>query len=86
MDNLLTVACQRNMAERELAAFLHVVTELYGPEEAEMSAHDWLDELESLNCIPGPTPREWRLVTIAAANLLSKRINNQGVGTRPPNR
>jgi hypothetical protein len=69
-----------NLAERELGAFLYAVTELYGPEEAKMSAHDWVDELELLECLPGPTPREWRLLTIAAAHRLSKRVNGQSAG------
>jgi hypothetical protein len=36
-----------SMAERELSAFLSVVTELYGAEQARISAEDWIDEFES---------------------------------------
>ena len=71
-----------NLAERELGAFLYIVSELYGPEEAESSAQDWLDEFELLEYIPGLTPREWRLVTIAAANRLSKRVTKRGGGNK----
>jgi hypothetical protein len=86
MSNEIASACQTEMAERELGAFLHVVTELYGPEEANNSGQDWLDELELLDNLPGPTEREWRRLTIAAANRLAKRINEQCAGTRLPHR
>jgi hypothetical protein len=66
---------QAEIAKRELAAFLHVVSELYGPEEAELSAQDWIDELELLHCPPELTPRDWRLVTVAAASRLAKRVS-----------
>ena len=33
------------MAERELSAFFRAVTKLFGLEQAEMSAEDWLIEL-----------------------------------------
>ena len=82
MSNDIESASQINMAERQLGAFLHVVTELYGPEEANLAAEDWLEELELLDRIPGPTEPEWRLLTIAASNLLSQRVNRQCVGTR----
>ena len=70
-----------DMATRELGAFLHVVSQLYGPEEAELSAHDWLDELKLLDRISEPEPRDWRLVTIAAASRLAGRVASQGHGT-----
>ena len=35
------------MAERELSAFMLAVTELFGPEQARLSAEDWLDESET---------------------------------------
>jgi hypothetical protein len=67
-----------SFAERELGAFLRAVTELYGPEEGRISAEDWLDELESMDGVPGPTTREWRLVTIAAAARLASRLTQKG--------
>lgn len=36
-------------AERELGAFMSAVNELYGPEQARISAGDWIDELESMD-------------------------------------
>lgn len=59
------------MAKRELGAFMSVVTELYGSEQAKLSAGDWLEELESLDRLPGLESREWRRVKIAAAARLA---------------
>jgi len=63
----------KTMAERELSAFLSGVTELYGPEQAEASAGDWLGELMASNGLPTST-REWRTLTIAAAARLASRV------------
>lgn len=63
------------MAERELAAFIAAVTELYGVEEAWMSAEVWLDELATMNTLPGPASRDWRTVTIAALARLASRLS-----------
>ena len=41
---------QIQMAERELSAFIRAVTELFGPEQARLSAEDWLDESELMDC------------------------------------
>src|SRR5947209_5618419 len=67
-------ACLMSMAERELDAFLSAVTESYGPEEARISAEDWLDELESMDRIPGSTTRDWRMITIVAVARLASRL------------
>jgi len=48
------------MAEREFWAFISAVKELHGPEQAQFSAVDWLDELESMDSKPGSTSRHWR--------------------------
>jgi alkylhydroperoxidase/carboxymuconolactone decarboxylase family protein YurZ len=61
------------MAERELSAFFTAVTELYGPEQAEASAEDWLRELMASDGLPTST-REWRTLTIAAAAQLANRV------------
>jgi hypothetical protein len=62
------------MAEREFAAFTRAVTELFGPEEARLSAEDWLNEVASTSCLPGPTTREWRMVTVASLARLTIRM------------
>ena len=62
-------------AERELSAFVHAVRELYGPEEAQLSTVDWLDEADSIDMPPVSTGRNWRAVTIAASARLASRVN-----------
>jgi hypothetical protein len=62
------------MAEREFVAFTRAVTELFGPEQARLSAEDWLNELASMDCLPEPASREWRCVTVAALARLAIRM------------
>jgi len=35
---------QTHLAERELSSFIAAVTKLFGPDQAKLSAKDWLDE------------------------------------------
>jgi hypothetical protein len=72
-DNL-TYAEQTHLAERELAAFIGAVRELFGPEQARLSAEDWLDESEVMDSPPRSTSRDWRAVTVAASARLANRI------------
>ncbi len=69
-----TYADQMNLAERELASFIGAVTELFGPEQARLSADDWLDESQLLDCPPRFTSRNWRAVTVAASARLANRL------------
>ena len=71
-------ACLMSMAGRELGAFLSAVTDLYGPEQATISAQDWLDELESIDHVPGSATRGWRWITMAAAARLARRLTQAG--------
>jgi len=64
---------QIHMAERELSAFISAVTELFGPEQARLSAEDWLDESELMDSPPRSTSRDWRAVTVAAPARLANR-------------
>jgi hypothetical protein len=57
------------MAERELSAFFHAVAVLFGPQQAEHSAEDWLHELTANECLP-TSVREWRLITAKVASRL----------------
>ncbi|HLQ77666.1 MAG TPA: hypothetical protein VK210_09935 [Terriglobia bacterium] len=66
---------QTQMAERELSAFISAVKELFGPDQAQLSAVDWLDELELMDIPPGSTSRDWRAVTIVASVRLANRLN-----------
>ena len=68
---------QSHLAERELSSFIEAVTELYGPEQARVSARDWLDESDSMDSPPFSTEREWRAVTIAASARLARRLAMQ---------
>ena len=61
------------MAERELAAFVSAVTELFGAEQAKLSAEDWLHELAAINCLPAST-REWRLISVNVSARLANRV------------
>jgi hypothetical protein len=60
------------MAEHELAAFFGAVTELFGSEQAELSAEDWLDELLATKTLPAATC-DWRLITFSASTRLASR-------------
>jgi|SRR5579872_5048393 len=62
------------VAEQELGTFFRVVTNLFGAEQATLSAEDWLHELETSNDIPA-SMREYRLITIRAAARLAGRVN-----------
>jgi hypothetical protein len=62
------------MAERELGAFFSAVKRMFGAEQAERAADDWLAELALVNDLPVAT-REWRLITITAARRLAARLS-----------
>jgi len=69
-----TYADQIHMAERELASFIGAVTEVFGPEQARLSADDWLDESELMDRPPRSASRDWRAVTVAASARLASRL------------
>lgn len=75
---------QTQMAEREFSAFISAVKELLGPEQAELSAVDWLDESELMDSQTEPTSRDWRAVTIAASARLANRLNSGRMIGRSP--
>jgi len=68
------------MAERELSAFFNAVTRLFGSEQAERSAEDWLQELIEIDALPAST-REWRLITAKASTRLASRLNASSLST-----
>lgn len=74
MEHMDELVLSKTMAERELSAFFTAVTELYGSEEAEASADDWLRKLMASDDLPA-SPSEWRTLTIAAAAQLASRVN-----------
>ena len=62
------------MAEREFSAFFNAVTQLFGSEQAELSAEDWLQELIDSNVLPA-SAREWRLITAKVSTRLPTVVN-----------
>ena len=75
---------QMRMAERELSAFIAAVKALLGPEQAELSAMDWLDESDLMDSQAGFASRDWRAVTIAASARLASRLNSGRMIDRSP--
>lgn len=69
-----TCADQMHMAERELSAFIGAVTQLFGPDEAKLSAEDWLNQALLMDSPRLSTSRNWREVTIAASARLANRL------------
>jgi len=70
------------MAERELSAFFNSVTELYGLEQAELSAEDWLQELSEIDGLP-TSARQWRLITAKASTRLASRVSASSLSSEP---
>jgi hypothetical protein len=68
------------MAERELSAFFNAVTQLFGSEQAELSAEDWLHELIETDGLP-TSAREWRLITAKASTRLPNEVNASSLST-----
>ena len=66
--------CSRllNLAQRELTAFTSAVAEIHGPDQARLSAEDWLRELKSASSLL--VVRGLRRVTIAASARLANRL------------
>jgi hypothetical protein len=69
-----TCADQMHIAEPELSAFMHAVTQPFGPEEAKLSAEDWFDEL-----IGSPLPSTSR-------KLADSQDHGLGATGKPANR
>jgi hypothetical protein len=69
------------MAEQELLAFFNAVTDLFGSEQAEISAEDWLRELIEIDGLPA-SAREWRLITARVSTRLANRANASSLSTK----
>jgi hypothetical protein len=63
-----------SLAERELASFFGAVKELFGSELAELSAEEWLRELDATDDLRASTP-EWQTLTAKASLWLANRVN-----------
>jgi hypothetical protein len=62
------------MAERELSAFFNTVAQLFGSEQADLSAEDWLHELIEIDTLP-TSAREWRMITAKVSTRLPDGVN-----------
>jgi hypothetical protein len=71
------------MAERELSAFFRAVTELFGSEQATMSAEDWLVELSESNGLPSSIC-EWHAITAKASGRLARRVKTSSLLAEAP--
>ena len=65
---------QTHLAECELTAFINTVTELLGPERAEVATQDLLQEADLIDSPPLSMSRNWRSVTVAASARLLTEI------------
>ena len=65
---------QTHLADDELASFVAAVSASYGPEQAKLSAQDWLDESGLMDSPPRSETRNWHSVTTAASARLTNRI------------
>jgi hypothetical protein len=79
-----TYADEMHMEESELSAFVSVVKEMFGSEQARLAAEDWLDESELLDSPPRSTSRDWRAVTVAASARLADRLAAELHRRTPP--
>jgi hypothetical protein len=61
------------MAERELSAFFNAVARSFGPDQAELSAKDWLQEFIEIDGLPA-SAREWRGITAKVSARLARRL------------
>jgi|HubBroStandDraft_6_1064221.scaffolds.fasta_scaffold658036_2 hypothetical protein len=68
------------MAEQELAACFRAVTELFGSEQAEVSAKEWLHELMASHPLPDSS-RQWRDITIKVLARLASRVHPASLST-----
>jgi hypothetical protein len=68
------------MAERELSAFFNAVTQMFGSNQAELSAEDWLQELIAIEGLP-TSAREWRLITGKVLTRLPREVNASSLST-----
>jgi len=69
------------MADRELSAFFNAITQMFGSEQAELSAEDWLHELIEIDDLP-TSAREWRSITEKVSTRLASRVSGGSLSTK----
>ncbi|WP_148210138.1 hypothetical protein [Candidatus Korobacter versatilis] len=65
------------MAERELTSFYAAVKKMFGREEAERSAKEWIGEISSAARVPRSL-REWREISVNVAKRVALRLETVG--------
>lgn len=63
-----------SLGEREFAAFIRTVTELFGADQARGAAEDWLEAVTVFDCSSSRPRHSWRLVTVAATTRFFDRV------------
>lgn len=63
-----------SVPERELLDFIRAVTELLGPSSTSVLTEIWLNELACMDCAPGPSRPDWRMVSLAASTSLAGQL------------
>jgi hypothetical protein len=76
------LADRKMLAEREIAAFIQVVADSFGVDEARLAAGDWIEALESMSLTPEFLLFDLRAITIAAATRLAVRLNTMSSDTK----
>jgi hypothetical protein len=56
---------------------------LFGPELAELSVEEWLEELVATNDLPS-SARDWRRVTLNICKRLAARVNALSLSSASP--
>ena len=76
----LGCADSTTMAEKELTVFFNAVTEMFGVDQARLSAEDWVREISKIASLPA-SPREFRTITARVASRLANRLTNFGAAS-----
>lgn len=68
------------LVEQELSASCNAVTDLFGSEQADLAAEDWLNEVITTDGLPTST-RDWRLFTAKVSTRLASRVTATSLST-----
>ncbi len=68
--------------ERELAAFISAVKDLYGAEQARLAAKEWIGAIPLIDCYSTSPARTWRMVTITVMTRLLDELTPQALQQR----
>ncbi|MGA2371840.1 MAG: hypothetical protein ABSG11_14340 [Candidatus Korobacteraceae bacterium] len=63
-----------------MSAFFDAVSQLFGSEQAQLSAEDWLHELIEIDGLP-TSARDWRLITAKVSTRLAGRVRTSSLST-----